>query len=193
MNCALLLPDATVGRGAGEDLSESFGKHLEMMGTATFSVGMLEFDAVSGELRQHSGMRRLEPKAAAVLEMLCERDGKLVSRQQLLDHGWGEGQGSDEALTQAIAQIRRAMVELGERDLIETFAKRGYRLRRTATAQVATVARSAPRKWQRLVLPAAGIAAAVAVVLVLAFPHGARHSLRHALGLGPPSSSGPGH
>src|SRR5947209_9404875 len=99
-----------------------------------FPIGDLIFDVPSGELRRHSRSRRLEPKAAAVLALLCAAGGAVVSRQELLDSCWGNGAGSDEALTQTVAQIRRAFDELGESTaLIETLSKRGYRVARCET------------------------------------------------------------
>ena len=166
-----------------------------MADPARFEVGKLLFDAGAGELNTRAQVRRLEPRAAAVLAALCSQCGTVVSRQLLLDKCWGEGEGSDEALTQAVAQIRRAIEELGERpDLIETLAKRGYRLR-SADPEVNSnpsaparpgAGRTKRRRWV--------IAAAALLLILLAtwlvLPHGARHWLRHTLGWGPSTSSG---
>ena len=158
-----------------------------MLSAAIFTVGSLDFDARSGELRTRGGARRLEPKAAGVLRALCEDPGAVVSRQELLDRCWGPGEGSDEALTQAVAQIRRALDELGEpAEAIQTLAKRGYRLNAAteATAAAAGGGNHAPRVRSRgpVVLTVLLIAL---VVLWVAFPHELRHAVRHSLGLGP--------
>src|SRR5437763_13474123 len=101
-----------------------------MRETGRFRIGVLSFDSATGELIGQRKVRRLEPRAASVLTALSVADGSIVSRQELLDRCWGDGMGSDEALTQAISQIRRAFEELGEAPtMLETLAKRGYRLR----------------------------------------------------------------
>ena len=150
-----------------------------------FSIGSLRFDAASGELSAPARSRRLEPRAAAVLATLCAQRGQMVTRQLLLDRCWGAGEGSDEALTQAVSQIRRTFQDLGApADLIETLAKRGYRLNADG-APVAAQRLPAQAAAGRRGLVMAGIALLVLVAAVIAAPHGLRHSLRHALGLGP--------
>ena len=67
---------------------------------------------------------RLEPRLASLLEMLAARPGAVVSRDELLDTVWGD-EGSDEALTQAVSRLRQL---LGNRDLILTEPRKGYRL-----------------------------------------------------------------
>ena len=158
-----------------------------MGGLTKFAVGRLDFDPCSGELRTRAETRRLEPRAAAVLQILCEHDGAVVTRQDLLDRCWGEGEGSDEALTQAIAQIRRALDDLGEPGLVETLAKRGYRLHGKSFSLAQETAVQS-RSWQprQLALPVAGLIAIVIAAAWVVDPHGPTHFVRHALGLGPP-------
>lgn len=154
---------------------------------AIFEIGRLSFDPQSGDLSTRAMSRRLEPKAASVLTELCSAKGEIVSRQTLLDRCWGEGEGSDEALSQAVAQVRRVLEELGEpADLIETLAKRGYRLN-------APPAKPGPIPGRRhdFALGRWVTAALVAVILIVIFadPHAIRHRVRHMLGMGSPSAS----
>ena len=94
-----------------------------------FRIGKLDFDPSTGDLEGGAGSRRLEPRAAAVLAVLLRASGEVVSRRQLLAQCWSGDSGSDEALTQAVAQIRRNLAALGEpADRIATLAKRGYRI-----------------------------------------------------------------
>jgi TolB-like protein/Tfp pilus assembly protein PilF len=67
---------------------------------------------------------RLEPKAMAVLVHLAERPGEVVSRETLLAAVWPGVIVSDDALTQVVIKLRKA---LGE-GYIQTISKRGYRL-----------------------------------------------------------------
>jgi DNA-binding winged helix-turn-helix (wHTH) protein len=159
------------------------------MRTQKYWLNGCSFDVRSGELSNDETTRRLEPKAAAVLAALCDHEGEVVSRDALLDRGWGQGSGSDEALTQAIAQIRRALDELGESaDLIETFSRRGYRLRPNPTVQAMGISaslkeRSPAARWN-IGFASAIAAAALLLAAIAIFPHELRHMVRHGLGLG---------
>jgi DNA-binding winged helix-turn-helix (wHTH) protein len=156
-----------------------------MSAAQLFRVGSLRFDAQSGELSAPARSLRLEPRAAAVLAMLCGRPGQIVARQALLDDVWGPGEGSDEALTQAVAQIRRTAQELGEAPgLVETLAKRGYRLN-GGSANSAQLVRDVRATPSRRALIGACVVILALAALVFAAPHGLRHSIRHALGFGP--------
>jgi len=71
----------------------------------------------------------LEPKAVAVLELLVRHGGQPVPRQELLDHIWGNTIVSDDALTQVIIKLRKALGDNSRKpDYIQTIPKRGYRL-----------------------------------------------------------------
>jgi DNA-binding winged helix-turn-helix (wHTH) protein len=71
----------------------------------------------------------LEPRLMEVLIQLALRPGVVVARQDLLHEVWGETVVQEEALTQAVSQIRRILGDDPRRPtLIETVPKRGYRL-----------------------------------------------------------------
>ena len=72
---------------------------------------------------------RLTPKAMGVLRELMQRRGTVVRRDDLLGIVWGDGFPSDDVLTHAITELRRAL-ELDPRapKIIETIPKVGYRL-----------------------------------------------------------------
>jgi len=75
------------------------------------------------------GSRRLTLKAVQVLLVLVEAEGRVVSREQLLAKVWPNTLPTDDVLTQAIAQLRRAFEDSREAPrYIETIAKGGYRL-----------------------------------------------------------------
>ena len=91
-------------------------------------AGEAEIDLAAREIDTGAAVRRLEPRAAAVLAALMAAGGAVVTREALLDACWGEDGGSDEALTQAIAQLRRAFAEDPRRPrFIGTVPKAGYR------------------------------------------------------------------
>ncbi len=78
---------------------------------------------------------RLAPKAVAVLVCLIEAGQRVVSRNDLMDAVWPDADVGEEVLTQAIAELRRALGEQA-RDgaVVETIRKSGYRLRLPAVA-----------------------------------------------------------
>lgn len=129
-------------------------------------------DPATNELRQGDRVVRLEPKPMDVLMRLAAHPGEVVSREELLADIWPGVIVVDEALTQSIARLRRA---LGEGDYIETIAKRGYRL----TAPVAPE-ESAPsatdtaratrraRQWWALALSGALLLVAAFAVVMMA-------------------------
>lgn len=90
---------------------------------------MWQFDESRHLLRRGNRERRLEPKAVAVLARLVRADGAVVSKEELLEAAWADRYVTEEVLTNAIYQLRKAL-EDDARDptYIETIPKRGYRL-----------------------------------------------------------------
>ena len=89
-------------------------------------VGGWRFDPASGELMRNGTCRRLEPRAARALEILCASPGQVISHQRLIDEVWSGRSLSDNSVAVVIGQLRRALE--ADRGLIETVPKRGYRL-----------------------------------------------------------------
>jgi DNA-binding winged helix-turn-helix (wHTH) protein/TolB-like protein/Flp pilus assembly protein TadD len=72
---------------------------------------------------------RIEPKAMDVLMVLAGRADGVVAREELLAAVWPKVVVGDEALTQSIIKLRRALGDDPRSPAyIETIAKRGYRL-----------------------------------------------------------------
>jgi DNA-binding winged helix-turn-helix (wHTH) protein/tetratricopeptide (TPR) repeat protein len=69
----------------------------------------------------------LEPKVMDVLSVLAAHPGEVLSREDIVNTVWGRSFGTDESLTRAISILRKTLVP-GDGRLIETVAKRGYRL-----------------------------------------------------------------
>jgi len=71
----------------------------------------------------------IEPKIMAVLCVLVADPGRVFARSELIDLVWGTEFGADESLTRAISHLRKALGDTrSEPAVIETIAKRGYRL-----------------------------------------------------------------
>src|SRR5436190_1886980 len=88
-----------------------------------------DVDVVANRVQRDGVEIRLTPKAMAVLRELMQRRGTVVRRDDLLGIVWRDGFPSDDVLTHAITELRRAL-ELDPRAprIIETIPKVGYRL-----------------------------------------------------------------
>ena len=67
----------------------------------------------------------LRPKSYRVLEVLSERRGLLVSKDELIAAVWPDVAVTDESLSQCISDIRRALGKDAAR-LLRTVPRRGY-------------------------------------------------------------------
>jgi TolB-like protein/DNA-binding winged helix-turn-helix (wHTH) protein/Tfp pilus assembly protein PilF len=98
--------------------------------TSVVRFGTYEVSIQSGEVRK-SGMRiRVQQQPMKLLEILLERPGEVVSREELRGRVWtNENFGDfDQALNIAIAKLRTALEDSAENPrFIETLPKRGYR------------------------------------------------------------------
>lgn len=75
------------------------------------------------------GEAGIEPKIMAVLCVLADEPGRVFTRAELIDKVWGAEFGADESLTRAVSHLRKALGDTrSEPAVIETIAKRGYRL-----------------------------------------------------------------
>jgi DNA-binding winged helix-turn-helix (wHTH) protein/TolB-like protein/Tfp pilus assembly protein PilF len=83
----------------------------------------------TNELGRAGDTVRVEPKAMEVLMVLADHAGQAVSREELLAAVWPGVVVGDEALTQCIIKLRRALGDNPRSpSYIETISKRGYRL-----------------------------------------------------------------
>ncbi|MFO1306231.1 MAG: winged helix-turn-helix domain-containing protein [Burkholderiales bacterium] len=93
------------------------------------AIGEWRVDPAANELTRAGAAVRVEPKVMQVLLQLAQGAGGVVSRDQLLDAVWPGVVVGDEALTQAIIKLRRALGDDPRAPTyVETIAKRGYRL-----------------------------------------------------------------
>jgi DNA-binding winged helix-turn-helix (wHTH) protein/TolB-like protein/tetratricopeptide (TPR) repeat protein len=92
-------------------------------------IGEWSVDRSADELRRGGETAHVEPKAIEVLLALAARAGEVVSREALLDAVWPGVVVGDEALTQSIIKLRKALGDDSRTPTyIETIPKRGYRL-----------------------------------------------------------------
>jgi DNA-binding winged helix-turn-helix (wHTH) protein len=93
------------------------------------SFGDYSFDSASGELKGTGGITRLQPQVAALLLVLIERAGTVVTRAELRARLWPETTVEfDDGLNFCIRQLRVALDDdANAPQYIETLPKRGYR------------------------------------------------------------------
>ena len=70
----------------------------------------------------------LEPKALNLLVFLVENRGRLIEKRELIDGVWGDAYVTENVLTRAIGQLRKALEDdAKDARYIETVPTRGYR------------------------------------------------------------------
>ena len=140
-------------------------------------IGEWILDAEHNEMRRNGDSVRLEPKVVEVLLQLAGRAGRVVSREELLSAVWPGVVVGDDALTQAIIKLRKALGDEAHRPrYIETISKRGYRLIAQVEGAGPSIApnagtqRKLPRR-KRLLVVVPGVIAAIVLAALVAFPH----------------------
>jgi len=94
-----------------------------------FYLRDLLVEPLKGQVTSRAGSVHLQPKAMEVLLCLASTAGMLVTRDTLIDDVWGAGQGSQEALSRAVSEIRHALDDhRDDPEFLQTLPKRGYRL-----------------------------------------------------------------
>jgi DNA-binding winged helix-turn-helix (wHTH) protein/Flp pilus assembly protein TadD len=92
-------------------------------------IGDWRIHADTNELHRGGVVVRVEPKVMDVLVTLARAGGRVVLREELLSAVWPGVVVGDEAITQAIIKLRRALRDDSRAPrYIETIPKRGYRL-----------------------------------------------------------------
>jgi tetratricopeptide (TPR) repeat protein len=91
-------------------------------------VGGFVLNRARGRLEDGTGAERfLRPKSYRVLEILFERRGQLVSKDDLVSAAWPDVTVSDDSLAHCVSEIRRALGASGA-ELLRTVPRRGYML-----------------------------------------------------------------
>jgi len=82
-----------------------------------------------GQLWRGKSAIPLPPKESALLGLLAEAEGRLLTKRDILDRIWPAQEVGEDSLTRCIRGLRRALGEGGRRGgTIETLHGRGYRL-----------------------------------------------------------------
>ncbi len=95
------------------------------------AIGAMAVDFARHQVTVKGKRVRLAPKEFSLLRLLVEADGKVLSRDRLLELIWGHEKGMDidtRTVDQHVARLRRKLGEAGA--LIATVPNFGYQLRR---------------------------------------------------------------
>jgi len=98
--------------------------------SARWQFGEFEFRSSTAELRYRGRRAELQPQPARVLALLLERQGELVSREEIRQLLWGDDIHVEyaQSINFSICQLRRALRDdAAEPRWIETLPRLGYR------------------------------------------------------------------
>jgi eukaryotic-like serine/threonine-protein kinase len=98
--------------------------------------GAFELDAARGELRKGGLSLKMHPQPFRVLQLLTERSGQIVTREEIRHCLWGNNTfvDFDRGINFCVNQIRAALADDAENPrYIETLPRRGYRFIASST------------------------------------------------------------
>jgi len=135
-------------------------------------LGAFVLNRACGYLEDATGTERfLRPKSYRVLEVLCERRGELVSKDDLVREVWPDVFVSDDSLAHCVSDIRRALGPHAAK-LLRTVPRRGYMLTASEPVPGSPARQISKSKY----ILAAGLAAGLLLVVAGVWwgtPHGA--------------------
>ena len=107
---------------------------------AVYQVGAFILDCDNEQLRTQNGAEiPLRAKSFALLRLMVENAGRLVTRAMIMEALWANVLVTDDSITQCIGDIRRVLGSDGL-DLLRTVRRRGYLLEAKVVRQDATYA-----------------------------------------------------
>jgi len=117
-----MIPNASPGAAADQAPSGRSGTARHLV------FGEFSFDAQSRLLRRGPIELPLPPRVLGVLEVLLERAGDVVPRQELIDRVWKDAFVTDTSLAEAISVLRQTLGDDPQNPAyIQTVHRRGYR------------------------------------------------------------------
>ena len=128
---------------------------IELAREAPFRLASLEVDPPRRRVALDDGREEIiEPRVMQVLVALARSNGRIVSRDELLESCWRGVIVGEDALNRVIGRVRRLSEGLGAGSFtIETITKVGYRLAATTSDQTRIGAITHPGARQPLALP----------------------------------------
>lgn len=119
------------------------------MAKRQYLIGAWRFDPAESVLHSQGVARRLEHRTARALELLCDRRGDVVSKDELLEVVWQGRSVSANSVAIVIGDLRRALGDDPRAPVhIVTINKRGYRLTEGDAAPVQGGGRARRHDWR---------------------------------------------
>src|SRR5258708_27990491 len=98
------------------------------MAGPSYQFGPFFVDRARYHVLRDDAVVEVTPKLLDLLLHLLDNSGALVTKEQLLDALWPNANVTDNALTQAVSELRQALGDdAGAPQFIKTVARRGYR------------------------------------------------------------------
>jgi DNA-binding winged helix-turn-helix (wHTH) protein len=95
----------------------------------SFTIGELRADPSVRQVECRDRREMLEPRVMQVLVALARAEGRIVTRDELIDWCWGGRIVGEDAINRAIFRLRQVASDIGDDSFaIETITKVGYRL-----------------------------------------------------------------
>jgi DNA-binding winged helix-turn-helix (wHTH) protein/TolB-like protein/cytochrome c-type biogenesis protein CcmH/NrfG len=108
---------------------EALGERIERPSRADLQIGEWRVAPDLNQISRGEELVQVEPKAMAVLLHLARRPGEVASRDELLAAVWPGVIVGDNALTQVVIKLRKALGDTArEPTYIQAISKKGYRL-----------------------------------------------------------------
>jgi TolB-like protein len=111
--------------------------------------GEFELDTAAGELRRQGSKLRLQDQPLQILQILLQRPGEIVTREQLQQEIWPSNTfvDFDHGINNAIKRLREALRDTADTPrFVETLPRRGYRF-------IGKIEQETPRFRSLVVLP----------------------------------------
>jgi len=93
--------------------------------TYQFSNNVI-FCKIKANLKSPEGMQKLSSSEKEIIDLLCSKNGAVVSKEELKVIGWPGLEVTDQSLTQAIYSLRKKLALCGADDVIATVFNQGY-------------------------------------------------------------------
>jgi TolB-like protein/Flp pilus assembly protein TadD len=103
---------------------------MDVVRSRRLRFGSFEMDEAAGELCKHGSKIRLQEQPLQILQILLERPGEVVSRDELRNRIWPSDTfvDFDHGINNAIKRLREVLGDTAETPhFIETLPRRGYR------------------------------------------------------------------
>ncbi len=148
-------------------MSESHGEKQWELSAEGFVFGPFRLSGEPAELFHGEEPLALTPKAIDTLRVLVESDGRIVTREELMERVWPEAFVEEAVLTQNVYTLRKVLAEIDpDGSYIETIPRRGYRFLAPVEREGPASSEERPSSARRSVKLLAGLLAVAAVVLI---------------------------